>query len=335
MLSMDVSADSLVCRPCRHDVTRVLADAAYVPRWRKRSGESSSCVRNLSFAQASMCSSDELQSIQDMQFQSEPVPIPTPLCKSHYHVVYDALQTQHKHCRTCGRRLRQGNDRPCPQPHAIQAYLSEHTDFAGDTVRSDRVCLTCYKSHLVLLKENKPISRDDDLKSLVDSRQQNTGTGMAHDIICTATNRMLNAVGTMLMEYRATLLPTICSDFNQHTKDLTAAQGIQEPPELKSISSRWILSEITAKYQHHVTYACKVRKHGTLVYRPTSDLFTLLSEAMWKLNLHVEPAKSEALDEHACMCTCTCTSNSGDLTDTCSIGHINKLVHAQIDSYVL
>ena len=169
MLSMDVSADSLVCRPCRHDVTRVLADAAYVPRWRKRSGESSNsycCVRNcnqLSFAQASMCSSDELQSIQDIHFQSEPVPIPTSLCKSHYHVVYDALQTRHKHCRTCGRRLRQGNDRPCPQPHAIQAYLSEHTDFAGDIVRSDRVCLTCYKTHF---KENKPISRDDDLKSL-------------------------------------------------------------------------------------------------------------------------------------------------------------------------
>ena len=29
-----------------------------------------------------------------------------------------------------------------------------------------------------------------------------------------------------------------------------------------------------------------------------------------------------------------CTNNNGDLTDTCSIGHINKLVHAQIDSYL-
>ena len=160
-------------------------------------------------------------------------------------------------------------------------------------------------SHTWCYSENKPISRDDDLKSLVDNIcQQNTGTGMAYDIICAATNRMLIAVGTMLMENRATLLPTICSDFNQHAKDLTAAQGIQEPPELKSISSRWILSEITAKYQHHVTYACKVRKHGTLVYKPTSDLLTLPSEAMWKLkqvNLHVEPVRSEALDEHACM----------------------------------
>ena len=181
---------------------------------------------------------------------------------------------------------------------------------------------------------SKKISRDDDLKSLVDSiGQQNTGTGMAHDIICTATNRMLIAVGTMLLENRATLLPTICSDFNQHAKDLTAAQGIQEPPELKSISSRWILSEITAKYQHHVTYACKVRKHGTLVYRPTSDLLTVLSEAMWKLkqvNLNVEPVRSEALDErvYVYMYMYKQQWRPG------SIGHINKLVHAQIDYYL-
>ena len=169
VLSMDVSSDSPVCH-----VTRVLADAAYVPRWRKGSGESSNsycCVRycdQLSFAQASMFSSDELKDIH-VQFKSEPVLI---LCKRHYHVVYDALQTWHKHCRTCGRRLRQGNDRPCPQPLIIQAYLSEHTDFTGDIVSSDRVCFSCYKSHLVLLKENKPISTDDDLQSLVHSISQ-------------------------------------------------------------------------------------------------------------------------------------------------------------------
>ena len=39
--------------------------------------------------------------------------------------------------------------------------------------------------------------------------------------------------------------------------------------------------EITAKYQHHVIYVCKVRKYGTLVYRPTSlDIHALLSEAL-------------------------------------------------------
>ena len=158
-MSMDIPADSLVCRPCRQDVTRVIADAGYIPRWGKESRASSNsyyCVRNcsqLSIANTSMCSSDELKQIQDIEFQSEPIPVPTPLCKSHYHAVYDALQTRHKNCRTCGRRLRMGNDRPCPQPHVIQKYLSEHTDFTGEIVNSDRVCLTCYKCHLVLQRQ--------------------------------------------------------------------------------------------------------------------------------------------------------------------------------------
>ena len=119
-MSMDIPADSLVCRPCRQDVTRVIEDAGYIPRWGKESRASSNsycCVRNcsqLSIANTSMCSSDELKQIQDIEFQSEPIPVPTPLCKSHYHAVYDALQTRRKNCRTCGRCLRMGNDRPCP-----------------------------------------------------------------------------------------------------------------------------------------------------------------------------------------------------------------------------
>ena len=292
MLSLNVSTDSQVCRPCRDDVTRVLANPAYIPRWRKERVESCNtycCVKNcdnLSFSQTTMCSSsDELKSVHHIEFKTERVLIPTPLCKNHYYVVYDALQSRKKHCITCGRRLRLGNDRPCPQPHVIQMHLSQHTDFEGDILADDRVCLTCYKSHSVILKENQPISTDEDLKELVDTLGQQatviTSMSNAEDIICAVTNRMLITVGTMLMENRAMLLPSILSDFKQYAKDLIIAKCIQEPQELKSISSRWILSEVTAKFQHHVTYICKVRKHGTLVYRPTSDLLTLLSEAMW------------------------------------------------------
>ena len=133
VVSMDVPADSVVCRPCRHDVTRVIADAEYMRRWRKESVESSNsycCVRNcseLSIAYASMCSSDEFIQIQGIEFQNEPIPVPTPLCKSHYHAVYDASQTRQKNCRTCGRRLRMGMDRPCPQHSAPRHKFPERT----------------------------------------------------------------------------------------------------------------------------------------------------------------------------------------------------------------
>ena len=177
-----------------------------------------------------------------------------------------------------------------------------------------RVCLTCYKSHLVILKENQPISKD--LKVLIDTLGRQTSTmGNVQDIICAATIRMQVRVGKMLMENRAMLLPTIHSDFIHYTRGLFAAKGMQDPQELKPICSRSVFSEITAKYQHHVTYTCKVRKHGTLVYRHNSDILELLSEALWKLKqAHVEPITSEALD--------TSVSTCPDPPEACNIGHV-------------
>ena len=100
-------------------------------------------------------------------------PSPTPLCKSHYHIVYNTLQARQRNCRTCCRHfgLQQGHERPCPQPQVIQAYLHvcDHTDFEGDITECDCVCLTCCKSHLVVLSENKPISTEHDLMLIIDS----------------------------------------------------------------------------------------------------------------------------------------------------------------------
>ena len=125
-LSMSLSTDSLVCDVCRDDMRRVLADATYVhvPRWEKgeRVGSNISCfVHNCterSFTQSSMCVRKELKSMLSPQFRSDSLPNPTPLCKTHYHAVYDVHQSQKKNCRTCGKRLRVGNDRPYPQPQS-------------------------------------------------------------------------------------------------------------------------------------------------------------------------------------------------------------------------
>ena len=189
------------------------------------------------------------------------------------HAVYDAQETRQRNCRTCGRRLRLGNDRPCPHPDVVQAYLHQNTDFTGDIAKSDRVCLTCYKSHSALTKTNCT-SRDDDLRPLVESVRG--CASMGHDIINTA---ILLDVGEMLLENHATLLPTVCASFHHYATELAVEHGIEEPPELKLVNTRWILCEIT-KYQHHVACVCKVRKYGTLVYRPTSDIHAL---ALWKI----------------------------------------------------
>ena len=323
VLSIGMSADSLVCCPCRQDVTRVVTDPGHTPRWGRDVGTRLknlcsvlNCTK-IAFAHATI-STGELP--QGIQFRTKPIPAPTPLCKHHYHAVYDAQDTRQRNCRTCGRRLRLGSDRPCPHPEVVQAYLHETTDFIGDIAKSDRVCLTCYKSHLALTKQTDCASRDDDLRPLVESVRGGVSTG--HDIIGTATKKMLMDVGEMLLENNATLLPTVCASFHHYATELAVEHGIEE---LKLVNSRWILCEIKAKYQHHVACVCKVRKYGTLVYRPTSDIHALLSEALWKIK-NSKLGRSEAKDEHV--------APAPDMTDTISIGHMNRLIHTQIESSV-
>ena len=97
VLSIGMSADSLVCRPCRQDVTRVVTDPGHTPRWGRDVGTRSknlcsvlNCTKT-SFAHATI-STGELP--QGIQFRTKPTPTPTPLFKHHYHSVYDAQETR-------------------------------------------------------------------------------------------------------------------------------------------------------------------------------------------------------------------------------------------------
>ena len=97
----------------------------------------------------------------------------------------------------------------------------------GDILKDDCVCLTCYKSYLVILKQKQPISKDDDLKVLIDTLGQQTSTiDNAQDIICAATIRMLVTVRKMLMENRAMLLPTIHSDIMYYASGLFCSKRL-------------------------------------------------------------------------------------------------------------
>ena len=265
VLSMKVPLNALVCRPCRDDVTRAACNPAYIPRWSKGSNDSGvicfvkHCPNPMLTRMSIGGSTDSLNFPEQLEFKPN-APFPIPLCKQHYHIVYDALRHT-KHCRTCGRRLPQGGNRPCPQPEIIQIHLSQNTDFEGDITEHDRVCQTCYKSHLLVVKESQPISSDRDLgKTLTALKKQEIVVGIsnAQDILNAAVNKTLLTVGNMLLENRAMLLPSIHTHFNENAKALQHAHKITESLELTSISSRQILSEVAATFQHHVTYACRV-----------------------------------------------------------------------------
>ena len=195
---------------------------------------------------------------------------PAPLCKQHYQLMYDALQP--RQCTTCGTRLRAGNHRSYSQPDIVRKYLNERAGFLGEIQVQDQ-----YRSHLVLLRDNTPISTDSDLARLTVNMSticpqysHKSKVLTIQDVIDVSIMKTVVSVGNILLENRAVLLPNIHEIFMGHVTDMSRVADISLK-DIKDVSSRYILSSLTASLQHHITYSCKVWKYGTLVHRPNID----------------------------------------------------------------
>ena len=98
-----------------------------------------------------------------------------PLCTYHYGILYRHLNPSHLKCKTCSKHISDiTKSQAVPEPGMIGAFLSENTDSNESISSNDRVCFTCYKSHLLLLKHLKGSvkSTDSDLKTLIDKTCQ-------------------------------------------------------------------------------------------------------------------------------------------------------------------
>ncbi len=152
--SLKVAPDSLVCSASRKDITRVLADSTYKPRWEKlkESSKSTTCCiaqcTEIAFALLHRAR-DELQSTLEttgLKCSISEIPTPTPLCQRHYHLVYKSVQCHQTHCVTCSTSLKHSNPKSCPQPAVIEKYLQENTGYDGHITDHDKVCYACYRA---------------------------------------------------------------------------------------------------------------------------------------------------------------------------------------------
>ena len=161
VFSLKVSANSPVCGACRKEVSSSLADQTYIPRWVKRLKDACStcsislCKQNI-FVSLKKATSEELNmtlASSGLQCTTTEVPIPTPLCKHHYHLVYNMLQPTQTHCVTCDVSLRYSKTKLCPEPEIIKKYLHDNAGYDGDINEYDKICYACYRAHLVILKQ--------------------------------------------------------------------------------------------------------------------------------------------------------------------------------------
>ena len=150
VVSLGLSAKSLICSACRKDVTRCLSNDEYTPRWEKDISKNVTCFVRL-------CAVDTFTSLNkpaevvfgafqkgELQASTTQIPIPTPLCKHHYHMVYNIINPTQTHCVTCGMSLKHENPKPCPNPNKIEEYLRQTTGFDGKIHDADKICYTCY-----------------------------------------------------------------------------------------------------------------------------------------------------------------------------------------------
>ena len=115
------------------------------------------------------------------------------------------------------------------------------------------------------------------------------------------------------------LLATAHDLFCMHTNETDTGIDLSAAKEM--ITARCLLGQLSSYLQHHNTYNCKVRKYGTLVYRPNTDFVQAISRLLWE---HRKPRVTEYL-EHSTEGQATSISKISD-----DPNNINKLVHEEI-----
>ena len=120
----------------------------------------------------------------------------------------------------------------------------------------------CYKSHLVILKKQPP-SCDNDLQLLINdikaSRQSLETLRNEDDAIKQALQDIAVYVAEKLLRQECLLLPSVMQVFSSLVSK-TALEShlcVQE-----KVTARWLLSDLIVYLQHHISYTCRIRKHG-------------------------------------------------------------------------
>ena len=188
------------------------------------------------------------------------------------------------------------------------------------------MCYNCYKAHLLLLQSNNSISTDSDIAQTISTlshqfpKLQEIIT--TEDIANAAMIKTTIDVGKKLLNREALLLPMINDIFNSHACHIIRIKQKEDSVNAKElVTSRWILLQLTVNLKQHIASTCKVRKYGTLIYRPNTDLLSVISQLLWKIR-GLEINKS---DDNIPENTCKFKDNSDQVLD-----NLNKRIHSSI-----
>ena len=129
-------------------------------------------------------------------------------------------------CVTCGVSLKNSNPKTCPLPKVVEEHLKASTGFEGNIGENDKVCYSCYRSHLVIIQKNRSVSNDSDLESLIKQLHPPSTVNSFNDAIEATMLQITKVVAMELLSNSAVLLPVVHDWFCSHLDALIASQKI-------------------------------------------------------------------------------------------------------------
>ena len=289
--SLDVQPDSCICRLCRDDISKI-DDDNFMPRWRKNNQKNKCFLpdcTNISSKTTQLVDYSRLCNLFNISEENSEYSNMKqfPLCSEHYGTLYKQLNPTNRNCRTCSKVITDtSKTRKCPNPSLIQHFLSDNQDFVGTIDEEDRICNTCYKSHLVTIKHvtNSVESKDSDLEALVfqirSTLPEVQKLGTADEVVSYISSEIAIYVGEMLLAQDALLLPDVYEMFQNKVDKVTSVCNI--PVSTSQITTNMLRNNLSVILEPHMAYRCYAKKYGTVIYRHGGDLLFTLTKILSK-----------------------------------------------------
>ena len=209
-----------MCRACEKNIKRYINNDNYHPRWVSSPENHLACIvpdcgintENGIILQSSLCSIEEIEAIYKNTIVETITDKSVPLCQTHYKYLYRLLNADkydHPKCVACNASLREAVIRHCPDSLVITQHFNRCDDIDITINKEDKICTSCYNSHLEILWDSEPVSHDHELQDLLKDDKHYVSDGKYTNHIVHAIKEVIRRLGHLLMKNLAALLPEL------------------------------------------------------------------------------------------------------------------------------
>ena len=228
-----------------------------------------------------------------------------PLCSIHYNEFYRHINLAAP-CASCGVLPGGGKKffRHPPNSILVNRLLDNIDSPVNDC---DVICKSCYDFHRSLISNSttQTSSSDEHLLTIIEDLSEQVSplpTQNEAELTLWALNKTALNVAAEIKCNHALLMTSVYNEFLQTIKNCCKTCSVINPPSI-----RWVLAQIVLKLSPHLSFVCKVKREGTILYRNNGDIMCALSHSLAENKSH------------------NCFSNTTSM--------VNNLLHEQSNSF--